>query len=312
MKIVFLDSATVGDDVSLLSIEALGELTKWPVTLPDQIRERVAEAEVIITNKVMVDRFAIDSAPQLRLICVAATGTNNVDIAYASEKGIPVKNVVGYSTDSVLQVTFTMILGLIGKLNYFDSYVKDGSYSKGNIYTNVRETFNEISGKRFGIIGMGNIGRRVASVAGLFGADVSYYSTSGTNHCGEYPSVSLKKLLSESDIVSIHAPLNEQTNNLIALEQLRWMKKSSLIINLGRGGIVNEHDLAFAVDQGIIAGAGVDVYVNEPFEQDHPYLRIKNKDKILLTPHIGWASVEARKRLVDIIASNIASLSPQI
>jgi len=176
----------------------------------------------------------------------------------------------------------------------------------------VIETFSEINGKRFGIIGMGNIGKRVASVSGLFGADVSYYSTSGTNHCGEYPSVSLKELLSGSDIVSIHAPLNERTNNLITIEQLRWMKKSSILINLGRGGIVNEQDLAFAVDQGIIAGAGVDVYVNEPFEQDHPYLHIRHKDRILLTPHIGWASVEARKRLVDIIASNIASLSPQI
>jgi glycerate dehydrogenase len=309
MKIVFLDSATMGDDISLSGIEALGELACWPVTTPDEVIQRVSGADVIITNKVVISREAIDAAKNLKLICVAATGMNNVDTAYATLKGIPVKNAVGYSTDSVLQVTFTLIFGLIGKLLLYDSYVKNGKYSGGVMYTNVKDKFHEIRGMKLGVIGMGNIGKKVAQAATLFGAEVSYYSTSGTSHCKEYPSLSLKELLSSSDIVSIHSPLNDRTKDLIAREQLKWMKREAIIINMGRGGIVNESDLASALDEGIIAGAGVDVFEQEPFPKDHPYMKIIHKERILLTPHIGWASVEARKRLIGIVASNIASLT---
>ncbi|MCK9305089.1 MAG: D-2-hydroxyacid dehydrogenase [Bacteroidales bacterium] len=305
MKIVFLDAATMGEDISLSSIESLGELVCWPSTPGEDVKERIKEADIVITNKVVITKDSIDSAPNLKLICVAATGTNNVDIEYAGKKGIPVRNAVGYSTESVLQITFTLILGLLSKLKYFDNYVKDGSYSSSGIYTNVKEIFCEIKGKKFGIIGMGNIGSRVASVASAFGAEICYYSTSGTNHCVEYPSVSLKELLSGSDIVSIHAPLNPATNNLISLEQMGWMKKNAILINMGRGGIVNEKDLAYAIDNGLIAGAGVDVFVKEPFDSDHPYMMMEHKERVLFTPHIGWASAEARKRVVEIVTSNI-------
>lgn len=307
MKIVFLDSATMGEDISLSCIEALGDLVCWPSTPSEEVKERIKEADIVITNKVVVNRDSIDSAPNLKLICVAATGTNNVDIEYAGKRGIPVKNAVGYSTESVLQITFTLILGLFSKLRYFDNYVKDGTYSSSGIYTNVKEIFYEIKGKNFGIIGMGNIGSRVAYVASAFGADIFYYSTSGTNHSSEYPSLPLKELLSTSDIVSIHAPLNPATSNLISLEQIGWMKKSAILINMGRGGIVNEKDLAYAIDNGMIAGAGVDVFVKEPFDSDHPYMMMEHKERVLFTPHIGWASAEARKRVVEIVASNIRS-----
>ncbi len=308
MKIAFLDAATMGTDISLSPIEELGQLKCYDTTLPEQREERIKDADVVIVNKVVMDKATIDAAPSLKLICVAATGTNNVDIPYAASKGIPVKNAVAYSTESVVQITFTHILALLSNSHYFDNHVKNGDYSKSINFTNTEKTFAEISGMNFGIIGMGTIGRRVAEIAELFGANVSYYSTNGVAHNKKYPSVSLNELLAKSDIISIHAPLNEKTQNLITLEELKKMKTSAIIVNMGRGGIINEEDLAKAIDYDLIAGAAVDVYVQEPIPSDHPYLKIKKSEKILLSPHIGWASKEARMLLVEKIAANIKSI----
>ena len=304
-KIVFLDSDTIGEDISLEPISSLGEFIKYPYTRPEEVFERIKECDVIITNKVVIGKEQIDAAPNLKLICVAATGTNNVDIPYANSKGIPVKNAVGYSTESVVQVTFTILLSLVGQLPYFDNAVKGGNYSKGLSFTDVSKVFWELKGKKYGIIGLGNIGSKVAAIAKAFGMDVVYYATSGVAQSDEYEAVPLERLMGECDVISVHCPLNERTNNLITYKELSMMKKSAYIINLGRGGIINEADLVQALNENLLAGAGVDVFTKEPLEAGSPYFCIKDMSKIILTPHIGWASQEARKCLVDKIAENI-------
>lgn len=305
MKIVFLDAATMGE-VSFAAIERFGELTLYPLSSPSEALERVADCDVLIINKVKVTKELIDAAPRLRLICEAATGVNNIDLAYAEEKGIPVRNVAGYSTDSVVQCTFMHILNLVGKASYFDSYVKDGRYSGSGIFTEASVAYHELSGKTMGIIGMGNIGSRVARVAEAFGMKVRYFSTSGTSHCKDYPSLPLDELLETSDIVSIHAPYNERTAGLIGAGQLRLMKPSAILVNMGRGGIVDEKALAEAVDAGTIAGAALDVFVTEPLPHDSPLLHVSHPERLSFSPHIAWASEEARQRLTDLIAENIA------
>lgn len=304
-KIVFLDADTIGNDISLEPISKLGEFVKYPFTKPEECFERIKDCDIVITNKVIIGKEQIDAAKNLKLICVAATGTNNVDIPYANSKGIPVRNAVGYSTESVVQMTFTILLSLVGQLAYFDNAVKSGNYSKGNSFTDVSRVFWEIKGKQMGIIGLGNIGSKVAAIAEAFGMKVKYYATSGVAHSKEYEAVELDRLMSESDVISIHAPLNEKTKGLVNYEKLKLMKKSAYILNMGRGGIINEEDLARALNDNLIAGAGIDVYTKEPLSPDSPYLKVKENSKIMLTPHIGWASAEARKCLVDKIAENI-------
>ena len=304
MKIAFLDAATMGD-VSFEPFRRLGEFTVYQTSTPEEARERVKDIEVLMINKVLVDKRLIDSAPNLRLICIAATGVNNIDVEYAASKGIPVRNAVGYSTDSVAQTTFMHLLSLIGGGAYFDQSVKSGSYSHSGMFTDPNWNWRELAGKTIGIIGMGNIGRKVAQIAEAFGMKVCYFSTSGTGHCKEYPCLSLEELLKISDVVSIHAPLNERTRDLIGHEQLAMMKPTAYLLNAGRGASVVEEDLAEAVDNGIIAGAGVDVFVSEPLPEDHPYLKMKHPERMRLSPHIAWASVEARERLIEIMAENI-------
>ena len=305
MKIAFLDAATMGD-VSFEPFEKLGDFTRYDNSTPEEARERVRDLDVLLINKVIVDKELIDSAPNLKLICISATGVNNIDVEYAASKGIPVRNAVGYSTDSVVQTTFMHILSLVGGSPYFDESVKSGSYSRCGMFTDTNWNWWELAGKTIGIIGMGNIGQKVAKIAEAFGMKVCYYSTSGTGHCKDYPCLSLEELLKVSDIVSIHAPLNERTLNLIGREQLSMMKPHAYLVNVGRGAIVVEEDLAQVVDEGIIAGAGVDVFVTEPLPENHPYLRMKHPERMILSPHIAWSSIEARDRLVGIMADNIA------
>ncbi|MBP5487189.1 MAG: D-2-hydroxyacid dehydrogenase [Bacteroidales bacterium] len=305
MKIVFLDAATLGD-TSLEPIAKLGDLVCWPTSTPEEALTRVGECEVLIVNKIKVDRMLLDAAPELRLVCEAATGVNNIDVEACAAKGIPVRNVAGYSTDSVVQETFMHILTLMGNGPYFDSTVKSGEYSRGNIFTDVSKPFFEITGKTLGIIGMGTIGSKVAKVGEAFGMKVIYYSTSGTGHCKEYPSVSLEQLMKDSDVISVHAPYNERTAGLVGEGELRMMKPTAFIVNMGRGGIVVEEALAKVIDEGIIGGAGLDVFVKEPLPADHPLLHTRHPEKLSLTPHTAWASVEARNRLVQAIADNIA------
>lgn len=304
MKIVFLDAATMGD-VSFEPFERLGEFTSYPTSTPQQARERVKDVDVMMINKVLVDKDLIDSAPNLKLICIAATGMNNIDLDYAASKGIPVRNVAGYSTDSVAQSTFMHILSLAGGGPYFDSSVKSGSYSRSGMFTDPNWNWWELAGKTIGIIGLGNIGKKVAKIAEAFGMKVCYYSTSGTGHCKDYPCLPLEELLRISDVVSVHAPLNERTMNLLGAREFAMMKPTAYVVNAGRGAIIVEADLAEAVDNGVIAGAGIDVFVQEPIPEDHPYLKMKHPERMRLAPHIAWASVEARERLVSMMADNV-------
>lgn len=303
-KIVFLDRITVGD-AELDPIASLGNLYCYDRTRSSEVAERIADAEVVITNKVRLGRAEIEAAPRLRLICIAATGMNNVDLDFAAERGIAVRNVAGYSTESVVQTTFAHILALTGRLAYFDRTVKSGAYSRSGLFTDAGRSFHELSGRRIGIIGMGSIGRRVAAVAEAFGMEAIYYPTSGVAHEPRYQALTLGELLATSDVVAIHAPLNERTLGLIRLPELRRMKPTAILVNAGRGGIVDENDLAAALDEGCLAGAGLDVYAAEPLPAESPLLRIKDPDRLSLTPHTAWASVEARKRLIEAIADNI-------
>lgn len=305
MKIVFLDAYSVGDaDISALY--SLGEFISYENTNPEQVVPRCAGAGIVITNKVKLMKHEIDTLPELKLICIAATGMNNVDLEMASKKGIIVKNVAGYSTDSVAELTFTIVLGLIHKTGYYDNLVKCGKYSQIGRFTNQDKPFSEIKNKEWGIIGMGTIGHRVAEIATAFGAKVSYYSTSGKNLDAGYTNKSLEKLLSESDIITIHAPLNDNTKYLLDYKKLCLMKPDAYIVNVGRGGIIKETDLAQALKDRRIAGAGLDVFESEPIPANNPLLSEEISDRLIFTPHIAWASVEARKRLVDTIAGQIA------
>lgn len=305
MKITYLDAATMGDS-SLAPIEALGELTCWPNSTAEEALMRVHDCEVLIVNKVKVTRELLDAALSLKLVCEAATGVNNIDLKACEERGIPVRNVAGYSTESVVQETFMHILSLLGNGPYFDDAVKSGRYSASGLFTDVSMPFTEMCGKQIGIIGMGAIGSRVAQVAEAFGMKVVYYSTSGTGHCKVYPSVSLDELMSTSDVISIHAPYNERTAGLVGESQLRLMKPSAIIVNMGRGGTIDEAALAKAVDENIIGGAAFDVFTQEPLPSDSPLLHTRHPEKLRFTPHTAWASIEARQRLIKAIAANIA------
>lgn len=305
MNIAFLDVKTMGNIPNLHLIERLGDLIQYSVTKPEERLERLENIDIVITCKVVIDREIIDACPQLKLICVAATGTNNVDVAYANEKGIEVKNVVNYSTESVAQVTVALILNLVNRLNYFDRYVKSGGYTHSDMFTHYGPEFYQLSGKRAGIIGLGNIGKRVAGLLEAFGMEIVYYSTSGKNNNNDYQRVELAELLLTSDIVTIHSPLNDLTKNIINKNNLKLMKPTSFLINVSRGGIVNENDLVDALNQEIIAGAGVDVYEKEPIVSDNPILKVKHPERLVLTPHIAWTSIESRELLIEKVAENI-------
>lgn len=305
MNIVFLDTKTVGDLPNLKDLKEVGDVTFYPVTKPDEIEKRIELADIVITNKVVLDKEIIKNAINLKLICVAATGMNNIDRNAAKEKGIQVKNVSGYASQSVAQSTFALILNLMQDIQYYDNYVKSGEYSKSDIFTNLDRSFSEIHGKHIGIIGLGNIGRQVAKIAEAFGSKVVYHSTSGNNTDQDYPHMSLNELLESSDIVSIHAPLNEHTANLIRYDQLKRMKSTAFLINTGRGGIIQEAELARALDENLIAGAALDVFENEPIKADNPLLKIKNKHKLVMVPHIAWSSIEARTELMEGVKKNI-------
>ena len=306
MKIVFLDSKTVGTPPNLEKLNELGDVTFYPVTKPEETEERIKDADIVITNKVVLEEALISKySGQLKMIAIAATGMNNVDLEAAEKHGVIVKNVAGYATHSVAQSTFAMLFRLMQDLDYFDVFIKNGDYSKGEIFTNTDITFHELRGKRFGIIGLGTIGQKVAKIAEAFDAEVVYYSTSGRNTDQPYKRVDLDELLESSDVVSIHAPLNENTENLISYAQIGKMKDTAILINTGRGKIVNEADLAKAIDEELIVGAALDVFENEPIEKENPLLQVENSERLLLTPHITWSSVEARTELIDGIYANI-------
>lgn len=305
MKIVFLDAKSVGEDIDLSKYSELGEFVPYDFSTQEQIPERVADADVIITNKCTINKDSVGNAKQLKLVCVTATGTNNLDKSYLEKRGIAWRNVAGYSTESVAQHTFAMLFYLLEKLSYYDTYVKEGKYANDTSFTHFAEHFHEIHGKTWGIIGLGNIGRRVADIAKMFGANVIYYSTTGKNSQEGYTRVDLDTLLTASDIVSVHAPLTPETERLMDAEAFAKMKSSAIFLNVGRGAIVDEQDLANALDNHVIAAAGLDVLAEEPMNPKSPFLHIKDSKRLLITPHIAWASVEARTNLMDIVFHQI-------
>ena len=302
-KIVFLDEYSIAGR-SLDSITSLGEYTAYENTTKEQVVERLKGADVAITNKVLIDGDAMRQLPDLKLICVAATGMNNVDLESAKELGIEVRNAVGYSTTSVAETTLASALALARNIVYFDEYFHDGRYSKADrAFCYDRFTF-EIRGKRWGIVGLGNIGREVARLASAFGCEVRYYSTSGAKRQEEYPAMELNELLEWSDIVSVHSPLNERTRGLIGIEELKRMKPTSIIINVARGGIIDESALAEALDKGYVSAAALDVFSVEPLRTS-PLYDIRDRYRLLASPHNAWSAAEAIDRLIECVAENI-------
>jgi len=306
MKIVVLDAQTLGSDLDISPLNAWGETAVYQTTRAEETAARISEAEIVITNKVLLTPETIDAAPRLKLICIAATGMNNVDLDYAASKGITVRNVAGYSTGSVVQHTFAMALYLLERLDYYARTVKEGSWSRSGIFTDVSHPFHEIAGKSWGIIGLGAIGQGVARVAESFGAEVRYHSTSGKNLDQPYPHLGLEALLGSCDIISIHAPLNDRTMDLIHSGNLPLLKEDGILLNLGRGGIINENDLAAEIDRRRLY-AGLDVLSREPVAEDHPLMQLSHPERVLITPHIAWTSIEARQKLFEGILQNIQS-----
>lgn len=305
MKIVFLDAKTIGEDIDLSGYEALGEVVKYGFSTPQEARQRTKDADVVIINKVVIDETSIGEAEHLRLVCVTATGTNNLDKEYLKERGIAWRNVAGYSTETVAQHTFALLFYLLEKLRYYDDYVKTERYVGDVTFTHFAEAFHELSGMTWGIIGLGTIGRRVADIAGMFGCRVIYYSTSGAHDEPGYTRVDFDTLMAESDIVSVHAPLDENTRDLMDARAFAKMKSTAIFLNLGRGPIVVEQDLADALLNHEIGAAGLDVLAAEPMREDNPLRQIKDSSRLVITPHIAWASVEARTRLMRIIEEQI-------
>ena len=305
IKIVFLDAKTVGEVPNFRVLEKQGALKIYERTLPEEVLDRCAGSDVVITSKVFMSREIMEALPDLKLICVAATGMNNIDLEAASKLNIKVKNVAGYSTESVAQLTFAMLLFLVNRIQYYDNYVKSGAYPKSEIFTHFGPAFWELNGKRLGIIGLGNIGRRVAQIAQSFGMEVVFYSSTGKNNNVNYKRFDLDTLLSTSDVVSIHAPLSDQTRGLINYEKIHLMRPCGILLNTGRGGIIVESDLARALDENLIGGAGIDVLEQEPPSASNPLFKIRDREKLLITPHIAWTSIEARQRLIEKLAKNI-------
>lgn len=303
MNIVLLDTLTYGD-TSLAGFEALGSVSSYATTTSEEILQRVINADVIVTNKVVISDEVMQSAPNLRLICVAATGMNNIDHEAAARRGISVKNVAGYSTDAVVQHTFSMLFYLMGHSRYYDEHVKSGQWQKEAVFTHIGPSFTELRGKTWGIIGLGEIGRSVAGIAKAFGANVCYYSTSGKNDNNEFEKITLSRLIENSDVISIHAPLNASTENLISHSELLQMKDGAVLLNLGRGGIVDEDALSVIIDVKPIY-VGLDVLIKEPMSTPHALLSVKHPERLYITPHIAWTSVEARERLIAATIENI-------
>lgn len=307
MKLCFLDAKTLGPDVDIAPLRSLGELQVYETTAPEQVAERLRDAEVAIVNKTVLTAEIMAAAPALRMVALCSTGVNVVDLDYCRAKGIAVANVAGYSTQMVAQHTFAMLFYLMERLAVYDRYVKSGAYVTSDIFTYFGPPIRELSGRRWGVIGLGAIGGTVARIAEAFGAKVAYFSASGKNQSAAYPRVSLEELLAGSDVVSIHTALTPVTRGLIGAGELARMKPSAYLLNLGRGGIVDEAALAAALDGCRLAGAGLDVLETEPIKADNPLLRIKEPERLLITPHIAWASVEARSRLIDEVSANIAA-----
>lgn len=305
MKIAILERNSVGLDVDVECLKELGEVSVYANTTAADVEEKIKDAEIIVANKAPLNADTLKNAPNVKLICEFATGYDNVDINYCREKGIKVANVVNYSTDAVAQHTFALCLYVLEKLNHYDKYVKSGEYAAQDRFSNFDIPYTELAGKTWGIIGMGNIGKKVAGIAKAFGCRVIFYSASGNSSCTEYERVDLDTLLGEADFLSLHCPLSDRTRHLIDIEALKKMKKTAILINVARGPVVKDEDLYTALTEGYIAGAGLDVTSTEPMKSSNPLSRIQDSNQLIITPHMAWASIEARTRCVMETQKNI-------
>lgn len=305
MKIAVLERDSVGTDVDVRCFEKFGEVTYYGNTVAATVAERVKDAEVIIANKAPLNEVTLKDATHVKLICLFATGYDNVDLVYCKSRGIKVANVVNYCSTTVAQHTLLLALALSEKLFFYDDYVKSGTYGAQERFSNFDRPFMELAGKTWGIIGMGSIGHKVASLAEAFGCKVIFYSASGKSTCTEYKRVEFDTLLRESDILSLHCPLSDRTKGLINKEAFSKMKETAVLVNVARGPVVNTQDLYDALVEGKIAAAGLDVLEQEPITKDNPLGQIKDSTKLIITPHMSWASKEARTRLVGEVAKNI-------
>ena len=305
MKLVVLERNSAGTDVDVSCFEKFGEVTYYPNTVAENTAERIKDADIIISNKAPLNETTMKDAPNVKLICLFATGYDNVDVAYCKNRGIKVANVVNYSTPTVAQHTLLLALMLTEKIAHYDQYVKSGAYSAQDRFSNFDRVFNDLEGQTWGIVGMGTIGRKVAGLAQAFGCKVIFYSASGNSTCTEYERVDLDTLLKESDILSLHCPLSDRTRGLINKEALEKMKKTAILVNVARGPVVDTQALYDALINGQIAAAGLDVLEKEPMTKDNPLAKIKDSTKLIITPHMAWASIESRTRLVEEVYKNI-------
>lgn len=305
MKLVILERNSVGTDVDVSCFEKFGEVTCYPNTVAANTSERVKDADIILANKAPLNESTLKDAPNVKLICLLATGFDNVDLAYCKSRSIKVTNVVNYCTSTVAQHTLLLALALSEKIAFYDDYVKSGAYSAQDRFSNFDRTFYDLEGKTWGIIGMGTIGRRVAGLAQAFGCRVIFYSASGKSTCTDYERVEFDTLLQESDILSLHCPLSDRTRGLINKDALSKMKETAILVNVARGPVVDTRALCDALVTDQIAGAGLDVLEQEPMAKDNPLAQIKDSTKLIITPHMAWASLESRTRLVDEVVKNI-------
>lgn len=305
MKIAVLERNSAGTDIDVSCFEKFGEVTYYPNTVAENTVERVKDADIVIANKAPLNEATLKDAPNVKLICLFATGFDNVDIAYCKSRGIKVANVVNYCTPAVAQHTLLLALMLTEKIAFYDQYVKSGTYSAQDRFSNFDRAFNDLEGKTWGIVGMGNIGRRVAGLAQAFGCKVIFYSASGNSTCTEYERVDFDTLLRVSDILSLHCPLSDRTRGLIDKTALEKMKETAILINVARGPVVDTQALYDALIRDQIAAAGLDVLEKEPMTKDNPLAKIQDSTKLVITPHMSWASVESRTRLVEEVYKNI-------
>lgn len=305
MNIVILERNSVGPDVDVSCFRNLGNVTEYINTTPEEVAERVKDADIIIANKCPLNENTLKDAVNVKYICEFATGYDNIDLEYCKTRGIRVSNVRDYSTPAVVQHTFALAFYVLEHLAYYDDFVKSGAYAAQDRFSHYDMHFTELAGKTWGIIGMGNIGRGVAKVAEAFGCRVIYHSTGGANTEQPYEHVSFAEILAQSDILSLHCPLNERTRGLLDLEAMKQMKSSAILVNVARGAVVNNADLYTALTENIIAGAGLDVLENEPISKDNLLGKFQDSSRLIITPHMAWASTEARNRCVEGAYKNI-------
>ncbi len=306
MNIVVLERNSVGPDIPVDCLEELGSVTYYRNTVTmEEVKERVKDADIIVANKSPMCEESLKDAPKVKLICELATGYDNCDLAYCKARGIRVTNVVDYCSAMVAQHTFALALALCQKLPHYDNYVKSGTYSAQDRFSNFDVPFYELEGKTWGIVGMGNIGKRVAKIATAFGCKVIFHSVTGKSTCTDYPQVDKDTLLRESDFLSLHCPLSDLSRNFIDADALKKMKSTAYLVNVARGPVVNNTDLYEALESGKLAGAGLDVLEKEPLQLTNPLSRIKDSNKLIITPHLAWGSVEARMRCVEGVYDNI-------